>query len=202
VDFKRFKYSEPPTSSEFRLLFASSPNVEEPYKNNFEAKGVPLLLEAFCDFVQNEPAHLYILWRGKYDQKLNDKIRELDLNGKITVVKGIVEPYEWYRKTHVTVIPYTSTWRSAQIPLSALESLVSGRPVVTTDILELANMINEYRCGCVCQTRKDSLFSALQDCKKRYLEYQRNCQKVAEVLYARQQYFLNLVMGFFQGRID
>jgi len=187
VDLDRFKYTEPPPLSPFRILFASAPNVEIPEEDNFLVKGVPLLLEAFKKFTEVETAELYLLWRGKYSKELNQKIEELRLRNKVVVVDKEVDAAEWYKETHVTVIPFLSTWRSPQVPLSALESLVSGRPVVTTNVLELADIVEKYRCGCVSSPTKDGLLSALMECKQRYSEFQRNSRKIAWILYNRSK---------------
>lgn len=185
IDLSKFKYSDPPPLDEFRILFASSPNLEVPGEDNFKNKGVPLLLEAFKEFARNNNTKLYIVWRGKYKEQLSKKISELNLEKDVNVVNGIINMTEMYSKTHVTVIPFLNLWRSPEIPMSAVESLASGRPVVATDVGEIAEIVKRYNCGSVSKSSKeaDSLLIALKDCKVCYIEYQRNCRGVAEVLF-------------------
>jgi glycosyltransferase involved in cell wall biosynthesis len=70
-----------------------------------------------------------------------------------------------------------------EIPLSAVESLACGRPVVTTEVLEIAEIVKEYQCGCVAKPVKEDFISALVECKKNYALYQANCRRVAEELF-------------------
>lgn len=183
VDLNKFRYTEPPSLNEFKILFASAPDVENPNENNFEAKGVPLLLEAFKEFVEIENAKLYILWRGKYNKELYQMINRFDLEDHIKVIDKVVDMPEMYAKTHITVIPFLNLWRSPEIPLSAVESLACGRPVVATDVGEVAGIIRENKCGCVAKPLKDEFLIALRECKENYTDYQRNYKGVIEKLF-------------------
>lgn len=184
VDLNKFRYTEPPSLTEFKILFASAPNVESANENNFEAKGVPLLLEAFKEFAESEDARLYIMWRGKHNKELHEKIKELELADKVEIINGVVNMPEWFAKTHITVIPYLNSWRSPEIPLSAVESLACGRPVVATDVLEIAELVQRCKCGCVAEPRKDDFLMALNECRINYAEYQRNCRGIAGGLFS------------------
>lgn len=180
IDLSKFKYSEPPPEDEFRILFASSPNLEVPGEDNFRDKGLPLLLEAFKEFARNNNTKLYIVWRGKYNEQLSKKINELNLEKDVKVINGIVNMPEMYAKVHITVIPFLDLWRSPEIPMSALESLTCGRPVVTTDVGEIGETVREYKCGCVSEVREGSrsFEDGLKECKRNYEIYQENCSKM------------------------
>ena len=177
IDLSKFKYSEPPPLDEFKILFASAPNLEVPGEDNFRDKGVPLLLEAFKEFIKEEDAILYILWRGKYNKELYQMINRLDLEGHVKVINGVVNMPEMYAKIHVTVIPFINLWRSPEIPLSAVESLACGRPVVTTDVGEIAEIVKERGCGCVAKPKKSDFLLVLKNCKENYWAHQKNCKK-------------------------
>lgn len=184
IDRSKFKYSEPPPLNKFELLFASSPNLELPGEDNFTDKGVPLLLEAFKEFLKENDATLHIVWRGKYNKNLYQGINELDLKDYVKIIDKRVEMPEMYAKIHVTVIPFMNLWRSPEIPMSALESLTCGRPVVTTDVGEIAKLIQKYKCGYVAKPIKEDFVSALKKCKRDYQLYQGNCRKVDEELFS------------------
>lgn len=109
VDLNDFKYAESQSLNEFKILFASASNVEDPNENNFEAKGVPLLLEAFKEFIKEEDAILYIVW-GKIYQMIN----RLDLEDHVEVIDKMVGIPEMYAKTHITVLPFKTSWRSPE----------------------------------------------------------------------------------------
>ncbi|HJH26343.1 MAG TPA: hypothetical protein C5S37_06090 [Methanophagales archaeon] len=182
IDLSKFKYSEPPPLNKFKILFASSPNLEVAGEDNFRDKGVPLLLESFKEFIKGEDAILYIVWRGKYNKALCQLINRLDLEDHVEVIDNVVEMPEMYAKVHVTVIPFLNLWRSPEIPLSAVESLACGRPVVATDIGEIAELVQRYKCGCVAKPVKDDFLKSLILCKKNYSSFQINCRKATEDL--------------------
>jgi glycosyltransferase involved in cell wall biosynthesis len=184
IDLSKFRYSEPPPSNKLKILFASSPNLEVPSEDNFRDKGVPLLLEAFKEFIKEEDAMLYMVWRGKYNGELYQMINMLDLKENVKVINNVVDMQEMYAKVHITVIPFLNLWRSPEIPLSAVESLACGRPVVTTDVGEIAELIQRYKCGCVAKPLKDDFLMALKGCKKNYLKHQKNCRKISEELFS------------------
>ena len=184
IDLSKFRYSEPPPLDEFRILFASSPNLEVPGEDNFRDKGLPLLLEAFKEFARDNSAKLYVVWREKYNEQLYKKINELNLEKDVKVITGIVNMPEMYANVHVTVIPFLNLWRSPEIPLSAVESLACGRPVVATNVGEIAELIENYKCGCVSKTVEDDFLSALKECKRNYQLYQKNCRKFAGDLFS------------------
>ena len=182
IELSKFRYSEPLPANKFKILFASSPNLEVPGENNFRDKGVPLLLEAFKEFIKEEDAILYIVWRGKYNKELYQMINRLDLKDYVKVIDRVVNMPEMYAKVHVTVIPFLNLWRSPDIPLSAVESLACARPVVATDVGEISELIQRYKCGCVAKPLKDDFLMALKECQRNYQNYQRNCRGIVETL--------------------
>ena len=184
IDLTKFSNTEPPDYEEIRILFASAPLTEKLNENIFEWKGISLLLEAFKEFAEGTKATLCLLWRGYYNDILNRKIKELDLESQVKVINEVSYMPELYARSHITVVPFLNTRWSPEIPLSAVESLACGRPVVTTDVVELSEMIQTYTCGCVAKPTKDDFLLALKKCKENYVEYQRNCRKIAEELFS------------------
>lgn len=175
VNLAKYHYSDPPIMDEFRIVFASSPNMKVPGEDNFTDKGVPLLLEAFKKFLKYEPkSKLYLVWRGYYTNELNKKLEELKLWDSVEVLHGIVGMPEIYSHSHVTVIPYLNLNRSPEIPLSALESLACGRPVVATDVGEIADLLISQGVGVASKTEIEDFSRALQKCRQYYYELQGN----------------------------
>lgn len=183
IDLTKFSNTEPPDYEEIRILFASAPLTERSDQDIFEWKGISLLLEAFKEFAEDTKATLCLLWRGYYNDILNRKIKELDLESRVNVINEVSDMPELYTQSHITVIPFLNTRWSPEIPLSAVESLACGRPVVTTNVVELGEIIQTYGCGCIAKPTKDNFLLALKACKENYAEYQRNCRNVAEELF-------------------
>ena len=184
IDLTKFSNTKPPDSEVVRILFASAPLVERPDEDIFEGKGISLLLEAFKEFTEYTKATLCILWRGYYCDRLNKKIKELDLESQVNVINEVRDMPDLYAQSHITVIPFLNTRWSPEIPLSAVESLACGRPVVTTDVVELSEIVQAHGCGCVAKPTKDDFLLALKECKENYAEYQRNCREIADELFS------------------
>ncbi len=184
IDLKKFKYTNPPNTKEFRILFASAPNLKGSPENIFEAKGLALLLEAFKEFTKSSQASLCLLWRGCYNGILMEKIKELGLETQVKVINEVADMPKLYAQSHVTVIPFLDTRWSPEMPLSAVESLACGRPVVTTNVVELAEVVQKYKCGCVVNPTKEKLKAGLMECQANYGLYQKNCRQVAEELFS------------------
>jgi len=56
VDSSRFNYSEPTSTEEFKILFASAPDMESEREDFFAEKGATLLLESFAEFSRHHKA--------------------------------------------------------------------------------------------------------------------------------------------------
>ena len=184
IDLSKFRNTKPPDSEEVRILFASAPLTERPDEDIFEWKGISLLLEAFKEFAEYTKATLCLVWRGYYNDILERKIMNLNLENQVSVINEVRDMPGLYAQSHITVIPFLNTRWSPEIPLSAVESLACGRPVVATDVVELSEIIQAHGCGCVAKPTKDDFLLALKECKENYAEYQGNCRKVAEELFS------------------
>jgi len=181
LDLPAFRPCPPPDTHEFRILFASAPNTEILGEDNYSDKGLPILLEAFkkivCKYVN---AKLYVVWRGKYKQQLYKDIQHFELGDNVIILDSMVNMPEMYSKIHATVIPYLNSWRSPEIPLSALESLISHRPIVVTDVVEIADMVRKNGCGTVCKPTAESIFEGLLKVIDNYCIYYVQCQNFRE----------------------
>lgn len=184
VDTEKFKYSSPPDSGEFRILSASAPDSESEKADSFKEKGIDLLLESFAGFLQNHRSSLCLLWRGKYTKRLYEKIKTLDLEKHIKVYDKVADMPAQYAQAHVTAIPFLSLRGSPELPLSAIESITSGRPVVTTDVPEISEIVRNYKCGSTAKPLKEDFMSALIECRQNYRAYQSNCQRAASELFS------------------
>ena len=184
VDSRKFRYSQPPDRDEFKILSASAPDTESIYEDRFTAKGISLLLDSFAEFSRHHKASLCLLWRDKYNETLHRKIKELNLEDRVEVINHVADTSSLYAQAHITVIPFLTLSGSPEIPLSAVESLACGRPVVTTDVPEIAEIVRTYNCGRVAEPTKEDFLSALIECQKEYSMYQTNCRRVAAELFS------------------
>lgn len=196
IDTSKFYYHEiQKIDDNFRILFASAPNIEVPGENNFEDKGITLLLESFKEFLEyHERTTLYLIWRNYYNSSLRTKIKELQLENKVKIFNKFVKMEDCYPKIDLLVIPYKNIFRSPEIPSSALESIFSGRPVLATDIGEIAEIINQYKCGYVSKPIKNEFVKGFIDCLENYEEYHKNCLKFSNSDYITPSYLIDEII--------
>jgi len=115
---------------------------------------------------------------------LAEKIKELNLDNQVRVINEVADMPELYAQSHLTIIPFLNTRWSPEIPLSAAESLACGRPVVTTNVVEFAEVVQQNQCGCVANPTKEELIAGLVECQTNYGIYQKNCRQAAEELFS------------------
>lgn len=200
IDLDKFRCTAPPDMEEFRILSASAPMGKRPVHGDmFVERGVPLLLEAYKEFASRSRASLCLVWRGCYQKELAGTISQLGLENQVTVIDGVADMARLYAQSHVTVVPYLNTRLSPDVPLSAVESLSCGRPVVCTDVAEIAEIVEENRCGCTSKPGKEDLVLALEECRKQYSDYQASCRHSAERLFGLNH--LRELMAFLKETI-
>lgn len=196
IDTRKFEFKEPRSSGEFRILFASAPNLDVPGEDNFFDKGVPMLLESMKLLIdQGEICRLVIVWRGKYTKELYQKITELNILDRVEIIDKILDMQDVYRDIDATVIPYQNLHRSPEVPSSALESLFSGRPVITTDVGEISKIVDHYDCGCVSKPNSTDFSEKIQKLRKNYIHYHNNCAVFAQYYLSEHSTIPEVVFG-------
>ena len=108
-----------------------------------------LLIEAFAAL--NEPqTHLLVAGAGELETKIHEAIAKQNLVGKVTLLGAVPQARlaELHRISSVFVL--SSVYEG--LPMTVLEALSSGTPVVTTNAGETPNFLQE-NSGVVCQQR-------------------------------------------------
>jgi len=151
IEKEKIMLTPPPSGDTFRILFASAPIKFVFEQKNFYNKGIKLLLDAFYKFSKDNVSHLTLLWRGHYLSEIQHLIEKIGVRDNLSIVNETINIKEHYESHHITIIPYTNLSGGPNFPLSALESIASGRPVVTTRFGEIAKFVKKYKCGTVAE---------------------------------------------------
>jgi len=185
VNLEKFTYHKNQKESDntFRILYATCPEK----KRDFRIKGWYLLLKTVpllernmifdCPWRYNS----YSLVKKMIHPKIKDKINlyfsiEREMNKK-------------YGEVDCTIIPYTERNTFVkQIPNSAIESLAAGKPILVSSKVEMAKIVERERCGIVFEPNPESLAKAIEELKKRYDFYQKNCRKTAEKYFSQDRF--------------
>jgi glycosyltransferase involved in cell wall biosynthesis len=142
IDLGRFADSQPPPGPGFVLLSGSAPWVSR----QFRSKGVDALLEAACEMPD---LHLVVLWRGVLHAELVDRVRKLGLEDRTEIINEHVDVSRVLRRVHAAIVLADRPGLVKAFPHSLLEALASGRPVIISAGISMAEYVDDTGCGAV-----------------------------------------------------
>ncbi len=152
VDFDHFKPGKDKKEGPFNILCVG---------RMVEKKGLEYLIEA-CAYLkdQGHDFHCNIIGKGSLRPKLNEMIKALDLKDHVKMV-GVVTQDKmpaWFRKADAFVLPsiVADDGNREGLPVSIVEALASGLPVVSTDVAGITEAVMQDWNGFVVPER-DSL---------------------------------------------
>ena len=174
VDLQRFRPTSP-SPGPFTVLFASSPDKAA----WLAARGVPAILDAAA---LRPHMRFRLLWRpwGDSQHPVRRWIEDRELHNVELVVGCASDMVSEYGHAHVTVAPFTDGERSKPAPNSLIESLACGRPVLLSDVVGLADMIEEGGAGVVSPTTGDALATGLDRLRTDWDVYSARARQLAE----------------------
>ena len=192
TDLSIFNCSAPPPEGKFKILFASSPFSFD----YMEPRGLRLLLEAAnikrdVDFI--------FLWRRRGDtfNVLQQWISELSLTNVKVINEDIEHMNKMFSYCHATVAPFTSEKNNKSCPNSLIESLATGRPVLVSDKVGIADIIKKEMNGIVFSADVHSLVDAISKIEKDYILFKKNARPSA-TKYFNVNSFLNSYERLYQ----
>jgi len=174
TDLSIFNDTVPPPEGRFRILFASSPFSLE----YMEPRGVRLLLEAAK--IKSD-VEFVLLWRKRGDtlNLLQQWISELSLTNVRVIHEDIEHMNRMFVDSHATIVPFTSEKNTKSCPNSAVESLATGRPVLVSGEVGIADVIQSEQCGVVFQPDAASLGGAITLLQQEYASFQKYARTCA-----------------------
>lgn len=92
-------------------------------------KDFPTLIRAFAKIKQIKPARLMILGNGPERLKLNALIKELSLEGTVSMEGHVENPFAYMKQAKVFVL--SSAWEG--LPTVLIEAMAVGTPVISTN---------------------------------------------------------------------
>lgn len=179
VDLNKFNYRK--ATGIFKILNATCPSREI----DFGRRGIFLLLES-DNYLKN--TQINFLWRDGFNliQKILKNKQLKNLIFRNTLLENMNDEFS---KNHCTIIPYTQFDEYLKlIPLSAIESLAAGKPILASSRTGIAQIIKKERCGVIFEPNKESLIVAIDEIKKNYHQYQKNCRKTAKKYFSQEQF--------------
>ncbi|MCD4740959.1 MAG: glycosyltransferase [Desulfobacteraceae bacterium] len=182
VNLKKFSDTTPPEISPFVILFASAPLTIEAFEN----KGIEIMLKGFKRFTREINSKLIIVWRRDRYTNLSNSMKSLinsmDLNDDAVIINDEIKNMQvLYNRSHITILININHLDTPNYPRSLIESLSVGRPIITSSINEISDIILKENVGSVCYSSEDSVYTALLDCYDNYHKKQLKSRHVAEI---------------------
>jgi len=143
IDFARFGKSARPLNASFTILCVG---------RMVEKKGLEYLIQACHELKkQNFRFRCNIIGKGNLRPKLNAMINELDLKNEIKLV-GVVTQDKigaWFTDADIFVLPciIAQDGNREGLPVSIVEALASGLPVVTTAVAGISEAVKDGENG-------------------------------------------------------
>lgn len=145
-------------------ISATAPVILFGGNNTTHAKGLDVLLEAMPQITHHHPDVIFV-WTLYKKERLIEIQRELDKWGLQDNVRqlGIVDNMpEIMAASDILVAPFNSTEGPADYPLMLLEAMAMGKPVITTPVGGIPEVIEHRRNGLlVALARPDQLTQAV-----------------------------------------
>lgn len=173
VDLNFFKPRKRAKIKRFSLLFASAPLRE----GHFYSRGIDILLSAYKKFRLICNSELTLIWRGYGKARIKLMIKD---RKKINIIdKKLKDMKKLYLDSSVTIIPYRDVKGNKDIPLSAIESLACGIPVIAPKSSGL-NSFGIKRGIIFHDGTTEGIYHALINLKKNYKMHQKSARQITE----------------------
>ena len=122
---------------------------------------------------------LLILGKGNKENELKEYIAENDLSDCIKLIGFQPNPYSFIAISDFFVCSSLAEGFSTV----AVESIILGKPVVTTDCSGMTELFGGTECGIICENKEEALFASIKyvlDNPYCLIKYSSNCQKRAD----------------------
>jgi glycosyltransferase involved in cell wall biosynthesis len=164
----------PPHDAPFTILFASSPIAKD--SRSFQHRGVSLIIQ----LAERAPdCHFIFLWRDTHTKILSKHLSETGLKNVEVVNKIVPNIEELLKNTHATILSPETSNDSKPCPISLLESLACSRPVLTSNQVGIADLIEQEHCGVIFPPNINAAESALRKLQNNYEDYMINARPTA-----------------------
>lgn len=162
IEIARLEQSALPLADEMTLLMASAPWADD----QFDLKGVDALLDAAARLPK---LRLILLWRGVLLNELLERVERRGIKDRVEIVPERVDINSYLKRAHATVLLAKRSDIVKAYPHSLLESLATGKPVILSDALPMADYVRQHDCGIVVEeVSEQTLVRAIEDLRARY----------------------------------
>lgn len=182
IDVSPFSKNVLKLDKKIRLLLASAPWEQK----QFRSKGIHLI---FKSLQQIDNIHLTLLWRNILPQHLEKLIKEYNLESKVSFVNQHVKVNEYIKKVHGTILLTNDRTLVKAYPHSLIESLVAGKPIITTSNIPISAECHEQKCGLVLdEFTPNSLIKIIAKFRNQYKELSKAAYELDENYFSYERF--------------
>ncbi|HXX44790.1 MAG TPA: methyltransferase domain-containing protein [Candidatus Acidoferrales bacterium] len=148
----------------FVVGFATAPIVPE----HWQTRGVPLLL----DLAAHSPeSHFLLAWRTSPDE-IQKAVAAKGLTN-VTVLAGNLDMEAFYDQIDAVILPFGAAWGNHGCPLSSVEGMLRGKPVLATEFVGIAEWLQATGAGVVVPPSGQGLRTGLVRLQNELAEFSR-----------------------------
>jgi glycosyltransferase involved in cell wall biosynthesis len=174
VNTSLFSYSPLPLESEIHVMMASAPWTLA----QFNSKGIEALLSAAQ---MNPKLHLVFLWRGTTGDEMAARIRNRGLQERVTLIDERADVNRILAGVHAAIVLASDPDIVKAFPLSLLDSMAAGKPVLVSHAIPMADYVIRTGCGEVVEEiSPEAILAALERLISRYAVAQRIAHTVGK----------------------
>ncbi len=159
IDLEQFKPEDEPPDNPFTIITVA---------RLVEKKGLPTLIEA-CGHLKARGVafRCWIVGKGRMRPQLDELIRKLDLRDQVSLLGPLsqTDVLAHYRRAHLYVLPcmVAGDGNRDGLPVSIVEALACGLPVVTTPTTGIPEVVRDGHNGLIVPAQQpDVLADAIE----------------------------------------
>jgi len=142
IDISPFAKHQLPLNGTFNLLMASAPWESK----QLISKGIHLLLSSLK---KASNLHITFLWRNVLEKEMETLIKYYDVGNKVTLINKKTNVPSLLKTVHATVLLSNDASVVKAYPHSLIESIISGKPVITSKHIAITDFVQQNNCGVV-----------------------------------------------------
>lgn len=156
----------PHSGQVYRLLFVGRLSPE---------KGLVHFLECWSSVIYRDRFELTIIGDGPQKHLIENMIIANHLSGKVKMVGYVSDPAEYFVDADLLIMPSLTEG----LPMTLIESLAAGVPVLANDVGAIASLVTHNHNGYLCHSSHEKWATALWDVLKNIDRWKENAQNEA-----------------------
>lgn len=171
-----------PAEQPFTLLMASAPH----NRDQFQSKGIYVIL----DYLKaHRDIRLVLIWRGVEADYMKQLLSDSGLEDQVRFINEKVDIQKYYRQSHATILLCDKEGVLKNYPHSLMESICSGRPVIMSNLTELATEVKKNKLGVISEANSiEALHRSIMEIRANYQQYQNRCSLFDTSIFDQREY--------------